>query len=350
VKDIFISYAKKDWNTANELCELLEDHGFCCWIAPRDILPGKEFDEAILDGIDESRIMIVVLSPNANSSRFVKAELNRAFAQGKSIITLRERDIEPAKALGLYLARHQWSDGFPPPLKQHIERLITAIRLLLYPSAVSGNENVSIQTPQNRLTEGDESPSFATSGTSIPATPIFLGGPERPLVNAEAEEHLMRIVGEVSARARASCRTEGLIDNWGKLELGTLLYRGPSDALRACISEQTFVGDEYSIQVSLLSGVKVIVHPEIECGTLLETIWTGTPLEKLLNPNSLLAGGARHMSPPKSFFYWVDTVSSRLFESRGIRYNIGLLSECMNAFWSITLHGTVYVFAEAHLK
>lgn len=135
-KDVFISYSTRDKAIAGKLCMILEELGLDCWIGPRDIAPGAEFDVAILDGIDQCQAMVVVLSVEANISVFVKNEVNRAFSRGKPIFTFRVEDIKPAKALEFYLARHQWTDGFPPPVEERIARIARALlELLGKPSA-----------------------------------------------------------------------------------------------------------------------------------------------------------------------------------------------------------------------
>ena len=48
--DVFISYSTKDKPTADAACAALEAKGIRCWIAPRDILPGSDWGEAIIDG------------------------------------------------------------------------------------------------------------------------------------------------------------------------------------------------------------------------------------------------------------------------------------------------------------
>ena len=39
--DVFVSYAHQDRTVANAVFATLEAHGIRCWIAPRDILPGR---------------------------------------------------------------------------------------------------------------------------------------------------------------------------------------------------------------------------------------------------------------------------------------------------------------------
>jgi TIR domain len=39
--DIFVSYASPDAPAANSVVATLEKHGLKCWIAPRDVIPGR---------------------------------------------------------------------------------------------------------------------------------------------------------------------------------------------------------------------------------------------------------------------------------------------------------------------
>jgi Tol biopolymer transport system component len=130
-RDVFISHAGDDAGVAVEVCALLEKRGLKCWMAPRDVAAGSVWDEAILDAIETSRVFLLILSKSANQSQFVKNEVNRAFSQGKPIVTFRLEDVPPGRSLELYLARHHWTDAFPPPMGARIETLATSITALL---------------------------------------------------------------------------------------------------------------------------------------------------------------------------------------------------------------------------
>src|SRR6202162_6620145 len=141
-RDVFISHAGDDAGVAVEVCALLEERGLKCWMAPRDGAAGAVWDEAILDAIERSRVFLLILSNNANQSQFVKNEVNRAFSQSKPIVTFRLEEVVPGRSLELYLARHHWTDAFPPPMGARVERLATSISSLLdssvTPSATPG--------------------------------------------------------------------------------------------------------------------------------------------------------------------------------------------------------------------
>lgn len=66
---VFISYSSKDKTTAEAVCAILEVQGLRCWIAPRDVLPGRDYAEALIDGLHESCLMVLVFSSGANRHR-----------------------------------------------------------------------------------------------------------------------------------------------------------------------------------------------------------------------------------------------------------------------------------------
>ena len=74
--DVFISYSSKDKLTADAVCAALEANGIRCWIAPRDILPGSDWGEAIIDAIHACRAMLLIFSSNSNASAQINRESN----------------------------------------------------------------------------------------------------------------------------------------------------------------------------------------------------------------------------------------------------------------------------------
>ncbi len=129
-KSIFISYSTKDAEGAQEVCRLLEARGISCWIAPRDVPPGADWAESIMDGIKDAIGFVLVLSEHANTSRHCKSEVEVAFSAGKAVFPIRLRQIQPSASLHLFLSSSQWIDAWDPPLENHIERLAGAIKRL----------------------------------------------------------------------------------------------------------------------------------------------------------------------------------------------------------------------------
>mgnify|MGYP001553585274 CR=1 FL=1 len=118
--DVFISYSSKDKPAADAACAVLESRGIRCWIAPRDITPGADWGETIVEAIHSSRAFLLIFSGNANSSQQIKREVERAVNHGLPVIPMRIENVLPAKSLEYFLSTPHWLDAFTPPLQQHL--------------------------------------------------------------------------------------------------------------------------------------------------------------------------------------------------------------------------------------
>ncbi|MBK7215007.1 MAG: SUMF1/EgtB/PvdO family nonheme iron enzyme [Bacteroidales bacterium] len=144
--DVFISYSSHDKAIANAICSALENHKIRCWIAPRDIIPGLEYGEVIVDAISDCSVLILVFSEKANNSVFVRKEVERALSKGKILVPFRIDDILPTKALEFALGNTHWLDAMTPPLESHIAVLSNTIIHLL-------KREVPLTEPSKVLTE-----------------------------------------------------------------------------------------------------------------------------------------------------------------------------------------------------
>src|SRR5215471_14417961 len=97
--DVFISYSSKDKTTADATCASLENAGIRCWIAPRDIRPGSEYGEALVDALDHCRAMVSIFSASANTSPQIRREVERVVSRGIPVVPLRIEDIAPTKSM-----------------------------------------------------------------------------------------------------------------------------------------------------------------------------------------------------------------------------------------------------------
>ncbi len=68
-RDVFISYSYDDKAVADKVCQALETADIPCWIAPRDERSGETWASKIVRAIDESRIMVLILSASSNKSK-----------------------------------------------------------------------------------------------------------------------------------------------------------------------------------------------------------------------------------------------------------------------------------------
>jgi uncharacterized RDD family membrane protein YckC len=126
--EVFISYAIEDKLIADAICAKLEENKIRCWIAPRDILPGEKYASALLNAIDQSEIILVVFSSNADKSPHVRNEVERAFNKEKIIIPFRIENIEPCDEMQYFIGSRHWLDALSPPLEAHINDLIKVLK------------------------------------------------------------------------------------------------------------------------------------------------------------------------------------------------------------------------------
>ena len=113
--DVFISYSSHDQKVVEGLCAYLEERKIRCFVAYRDIPRGVVWARAIVEALDESRMMIVVFSDHFNQSEQVDREIELASEDKKPILTFRITDDAFKGAKKYYLKNINWIDAFPHP-------------------------------------------------------------------------------------------------------------------------------------------------------------------------------------------------------------------------------------------
>ena len=93
--DVFLSHSEKDKAVADAIVARLEAESVTCWVAPRDVVPGADWGESIINAIESSRIMILIFSRSANVSPQIKREVERAVNKGVYIIPFRVMTFRP---------------------------------------------------------------------------------------------------------------------------------------------------------------------------------------------------------------------------------------------------------------
>lgn len=143
---VFISYASADATVAHRVCELLENRGIACWIAPRNVRPGDLYADAILQAINACRMLIVILSASAVASGHVLREVERASAKNRPLISLRIAPVTLPPALEYFLSASHWLDAADGRVERALPQLIEAVQgHLLF--AAGGDTSAAATTP-----------------------------------------------------------------------------------------------------------------------------------------------------------------------------------------------------------
>jgi hypothetical protein len=103
-KDIFISYSRRDQEFVTRLASDLDSHVAGVWFDQSTIRAGQKWHDEIMEGIRDCKAFVLVLSPDAMQSKYVREEVDTALALGKPIFPVIYRSA-------------RWTDEFAPLVK-----------------------------------------------------------------------------------------------------------------------------------------------------------------------------------------------------------------------------------------
>jgi hypothetical protein len=125
---LFVSHVSEDRPAALEIVDELERRGMLCWIAPRNVRPGRPFDDEIAEAIEACRAMLLVFSERCNEHEYIRREITVAGESQKIIIPFRIEDAQPRRGLRIRLSDLHWINGFVSR-----ERAIDQVVRTIYP-------------------------------------------------------------------------------------------------------------------------------------------------------------------------------------------------------------------------
>ena len=154
--DVFVSYATDDKVTADAVVGTLEQRNIRCWVAPRDIPPGKDYAQALVQAIHGSRVLVLVFSAKANDSPHVIREIERAASRGIPILPLRIEDVMPSESMEYFISGRHWLDALTPPLRKHLDQLAGSVAALLEADSGEREATDAAEAPQAAAYKGSE--------------------------------------------------------------------------------------------------------------------------------------------------------------------------------------------------
>lgn len=132
---IFIAYSRKDSKKAKEIYDFLKKNNLNPWIDSEDIYPGDNWKKLIENTIEESAIVLILLSENSlsNTTGYIAKEIEKSLKTAQidndmtsTVIPVRLSNVElPNK-----LADIQAIDYFGDNAKVELERLLIGLRRL----------------------------------------------------------------------------------------------------------------------------------------------------------------------------------------------------------------------------
>lgn len=143
--DVFISFSTKNEDEAKRIHKILEDNGLSCWLAPFNIRGHHDFTADIPRAIRNSKVYLLLMSEDAQRSKWVPRELVTADDLDLPIFTLFIEDCTLQDRFKFILHNNQYY-GYSDDRESQISRLIGEIKDYL----LNGDDD--IDDPDNNST------------------------------------------------------------------------------------------------------------------------------------------------------------------------------------------------------
>ena len=222
-KDVFVSYTTPNAEAANAIVSYLESKDVTCYIAPRDVDPGKPFASNIMHAIDSAHAVILVASDAINASEHVLNELDIIVAKKKFLIPFFIEEFEMNDDYRYYLGRTQRIIAYPGETSSYYTKLFEAL------SPALPKKEVPAHTP-----------SFARE-TSVSAntTKVFECIPERGIM-INPEDHQRNV----------SFRTDTFINMFSGIYDGVVDIAGDARASEILFSTGYNCGQSFASRLN----------------------------------------------------------------------------------------------------
>lgn len=172
---LFVCFSSKDEAVAREVVESLEADGLKCWISLRDVLPGQNYQEAIVQALETASGIVFLFSEHSNKSQEIRKELSIGGSINAPVFPLRLSPIAASGALRYELAIRQWIDIFPH--RQHaLAKLAQTIKDTI--DQPGAGESQAPPSRQGAAAAG----SSAASKRSAPKKPTPSPPPRGPII------------------------------------------------------------------------------------------------------------------------------------------------------------------------
>jgi tetratricopeptide (TPR) repeat protein len=187
---IFISYARTDTNFVNHLEADLQMRSFRTWVDRRKLEGGQDWLDGIQQAIEQCQVLLVVLSPDAVASKYVRMEYRHALRMGKLVIPLQYR---LCPKVPIDLNDIQWVD-FTQPYEEGLNQLLIALAQLEQTESEIQQQSPLPTQVQTLLTSEEDEPELVAPQPAPPppepdSIDLYLAG-----VKARSEGDLERAI------------------------------------------------------------------------------------------------------------------------------------------------------------
>lgn len=127
MKDVFVSYTSNDTDYAFLIVKYLEQRGINCFIAPRDIDPGRAYAANLMRALEDCKAVVLIASSNINNSEHVLNEVDVIVEKKKPILPVFIEEFDLNDDFRYYLGRKQWILAYPNDFNTYLVKIMDSI-------------------------------------------------------------------------------------------------------------------------------------------------------------------------------------------------------------------------------
>lgn len=127
---VFISYKAEEVAEASWVKSVLEKNGIACWMAPMSIQGGASYAVAIPQAINNCEVFVLILSEQAQKSKWVPKEIDRAINANKVIMPFAIENCMLNDEFNFYLTNVQRYDAYCNKV-QAMKKMVHEIKAIL---------------------------------------------------------------------------------------------------------------------------------------------------------------------------------------------------------------------------
>lgn len=212
---VFLSHASDDEDIATRICERLRNSDLSVFYSPDSIQASEHFPSALAEGLNNSRVLVLLVSESSLQSGWVREEVDTAASVGMSIIPVYLKPIEfpsfnPIAIHLKYVQRLSVYADFDNEMETLIElvqkKISTNVEAHLLVDTQSANRLSPLRSTrpaENSPTTSNKSmqptppqvPRIRSAGT--PSTERTAPNPKHPVSNEEFEQLIERLMRDV---------------------------------------------------------------------------------------------------------------------------------------------------------
>jgi TIR domain len=155
---VYVSHAYEDKSIAQAIYGKLESAHVKCWKATWGTAAFEDWREPGRKAIESSRVIVVVLSENANAAPHLEREIALAISLRRILVPFRLAETTPRPEIRFYLAKVPWLNASNPPADEHLKALTARVIEL-----ISGSASAGAAAPFRLQSDGKKAASFSST-------------------------------------------------------------------------------------------------------------------------------------------------------------------------------------------